>query len=76
MAGAEGTLIDARFLDALGRIIPRAPSPPHLDAASAVAATTAVDDAKVALPKWNGHGLDLPAAIGALFFRDAHASVR
>jgi hypothetical protein len=76
ITGVGGKPVETRFFDALGRTIPRVPSPPQLAAACTVAATTAVDDAKVALPRWNGHGLDLPAAIGALFFRDSQALIR
>jgi hypothetical protein len=60
-----------RFVDPRGRVIPHAPAPPDLACTPPVTnPAVAALHSKVALPKWNGGGLDLGAAIGALFFRE------
>jgi hypothetical protein len=62
---------EARFLDALGRCIPHAPPPTPVDGASAALPERAHVHRKALLPAWNGGGLDLAAAVGALFFRES-----
>jgi hypothetical protein len=60
------------FLDPVGRVIATAPAAPPLDGDGASLLRGAAEarglalHPKGALPKWNGYGLDLGAAVGAL----------
>jgi hypothetical protein len=64
---AEG---DPRFLDPHGRCIPHAPRAILVDSAGASLSELAHIQPKASLPSRNGHGLDLAAAVGALFFKE------
>jgi hypothetical protein len=77
--GADG---EYGFFDPAGRQIPFAPVPPPVFGegaalvADGVRARGLILHPETALPNWNGHGLDLHAAVGALASREHESRSR